>query len=671
MKIKHTLIVLSIAFIGLTVSAQKFELGKVSLAELEEKEHPKNPAAAAAVLYQKGRVSLTCTESEGFQMFTDVEVRIKIYKKEGYESANESVSYYLPSSQRENVKFDDAVTYNLVNGQIVKTKLKSDGEFDEEVSRYWGRKKITMPAVKEGSVIEYAYRIKSPNYETIRKWQFQRNIPVNYSEFKTYIPEYFTYNISQKGFIFPVVNSTKVARSIVFNSKDRVTRGNVTSTTFSQDKLDYFETQTTYLAQHLPAMKDESYVNNIDNYTASVNFELSMVKFPNVPSKSYSTDWESVAKTIYRYDDFGSELAKTGYFESEIDLLLKDIPNKDARLLAVFDYVKNRVAWNQYFGYSCHDGVKKAFKDKTGNVGEINLMLTAMLRYAGLNANPVLISTRSNGIALFPNTSAFNSVIAAVESDSGLVLLDATEKYSLPNMLPLRDLNWFGRLIRKDGTSVEIDLMEKKMSREVTFMTYSVKPDGTIEGKIRNQLTDHEALGFRQRYVTQAKDSYLEQLESTHNNIEIDDYVRENEQDLSKAVVESYSFKDNKTSEIINNKIYISPLLFLTDKENPFKQEKREYPVDFGYPKQNKYNINIEIPEGYAIESMPKPINLSTGDELGSFKYIIGATGNKIQLSVTTDINTTILPADYYEVIKAFYQKMLEHQSDRIVLVKA
>ena len=60
--------------------------------------------------------------------------------------------------------------------------------------------------------------------------------------------------------------------------------------------------------------------------------------------------------------------------------------------------------------------MRKAYKDKTGNVAEINLMLTAMLRYAGINANPVLVSTRSNGIALFPNRTAFNYVIAAVET---------------------------------------------------------------------------------------------------------------------------------------------------------------------------------------------------------------------------------------------------------------
>jgi hypothetical protein len=45
--------------------------------------------------------------------------------------------------------------------------------------------------------------------------------------------------------------------------------------------------------------------------------------------------------------------------------------------------VKATVKWNDYYGYSVMKALK-AYKDKTGNVAEINLMLTAMLRYAGL-----------------------------------------------------------------------------------------------------------------------------------------------------------------------------------------------------------------------------------------------------------------------------------------------
>ncbi|MFT3795159.1 DUF3857 domain-containing protein [Flavobacterium sp.] len=666
---KNTFCLLLLVFCS-ALTAQKFELGKVSLEELKQTEHPKDPSAVAAILFEKGKVDFEYSQNEGFIMFTEVKTRIKIYKKEGYEWATKEVRFYLPSNNRESVSFDDAVTYNLVNGEIVKTKLKSEGEFEEQVNKYWGKKKITMPAIKEGSVIEFSYRIKSPNYQKIADWNFQTTIPVDFSEYKVSTPEYFVYQPSYKGFVTPVTTSEKINKSIVLNSKERLYNGRTVTTNFNSDKIDYYVTQNIYTTKDLPAMKDEMYVNNINNYTCSVGFELSMTRFPNTPLKTYSTDWQTVTNTIYKAEDFGPELSKTGYFEDQISALIAGKSQEESVNL-IYKHVKDNVKWNGYYSYYCDEGVKSAYKNKTGNVGEINLMLTAMMRFAGLNANPVLVSTRSNGIALFPNLTAYNYVICAVQFPDGMLLLDATEKYAVPNVLPLRDLNWFGRLIRKDGTSQEIELTPKNVSRNVVFMNYSVKGDGHAEGKYRCQLTDHKALDFRQKNCSMEKDAYLESLENDHNNIEIIDYTRENDYELSKPIVESYSFKDNKSTEIIGNKMYIDPLLFLAQNENPFRQEKREYPIDFGYPVQKKYNISIEIPEGYTVESLPKAINLSTGDEIGLFKYLIANTGNKIQITISTDINTAIVPAEYYEVIKEFYQKMIENQGQKIVLVKA
>lgn len=147
-------------------------------------------------------------------------------------------------------------------------------------------------------------------------------------------------------------------------------------------------------------------------------------------------------------------------------------------------------------------------------MGEINLMLTAMLRYAGIDANPVLISTRSNGIALFPSRDAFDYVISAVEIEEALILLDATEAYATPNVIPLRDINWNGRLIRKDGTSANVSLFPKLASKEVTNMAITLKPDGTVNGKIRKQVTEQLALSFREKYIGKTNDAYLEELEN-------------------------------------------------------------------------------------------------------------------------------------------------------------
>lgn len=670
MKIQKLLSAFLFIIISTNLEAQKLDLGKVTIAELEEKNHPTDSSAAAAILFNKGEVRFEYSQDNGFVMKTEIKTKIKIYNKEGYSWANVSIPIYIMGNSAEKISVSDALTYNLVDGKVVKTKMKSDGEFDEKVNKYFGRKKITLPNVKEGSIIEFSYTITSPNIVQLHDWSFQKSIPVNYSEFKTYIPEYFIYNPNQKGFIFPKMSVQKNNKSVNYTYRDEnVPSGTIIRST-SQEKLEYIETETSYLAVNLPAMKEEVFVNNINNYTSSLTHELSIVKYPNAPLKTYSTDWQTVVKKIYENDDFGIELKKTEYFEEDIKALIKGITLRDEIIGAIFNYVKSTVKWDGTDGYFCHDGVKQAYKKRIGNVGEINLMLTAMLRFAGIEANPVLVSTRSNGIALFPSRTAFNYVITALEIEKELVLLDATEKYSQPNILPLRDLNWFGRLIRKDGTSLEVDLMPKILNKESYNLNYKINKDATIEGKIRKQFNDHSALEFRQNKTALAKEAYLEELENKSNSIEIFEYVRDNELDLSKSIIEAYSFKDNRDVEIINDKIYVNPLLFYTVKENIFKLDKREYPVDFGYPFQEKYLINIEIPEGYTIESLPKSTKMVSGDDIGSFKYLIGITDNKVQVNIVFEINTAIIGSDYYDVLKDFYQKIVDKQNEKIILKK-
>jgi len=661
---------LCVLFILSKTTAQEFKLGKVSIAELEQKAHPKDSSAAAAILYKKSTSTIEYNQNEGFVLITKVDARIKIYKKEGYDWANQGVVYYIGSNDsREKVDFSDVSTFNLVNGKIEKTKLKSDGVFNEEVNKYRARKKIAMPNVKEGSVLEYSYIVRSPNIGMIREWAFQTSIPVNYSEYTTYIPEYYTFNVRQKGYVFPKVTSEKRTKSILFTNKER-SGGLNSKTTFSTDNVDYLEIQTTYIAEDLPAMKEESYVNNIDNYTSSLEQELSMVKFPNSPMKTFSTDWNSVAKTIYEYDDFGPELNKTGYFEDDLKVLLAGVIKPEEKILIILNHVKSNVKWDKYYGYSCDKGVRKAYQEKSGNIAEINLMLTAMLRYAGLTANPVLVSTRSNGIALFPNRTAYNYVIAAVETENGYILVDASDKLSVPNVLPMRTLNWYGRLIRKDGTSEEIDLMPKKTSNDIVFMNYSIDSEGKVTGQTRRQCTDYNAMVTRENIFSTKEDEYLEKLENQNNKIEISDYSKTNEKDILMPIIEAYSFAGNNLCEVIGGKIYVSPMLFFANEKNPFNQETREYPVDFGFPFLDKYSITIRIPDGFTVETLPTPAAMSMEDNLGSFKFNIAANENTLQMSISHQINNAIVSTEQYQMLKDYYKAMIAKESEKIVLKK-
>ena len=651
--------------------AQNHDLGKVTISELQQKSHPTDTSAVAAVLFKKGDVTYVYNDNEGFTMLTVVKTKIKIYKKEGYKYANEVIEYYIGGTTKESVSFDDAITYNLVDGKIEKTKAKKESEFDENVNKYWNEKKISMPNVKAGSIIEFQYTIRSKRFQELRDWYFQFQIPVDYSEFTSTVPEFYVYSPNQKGFVFPKVNSEKKRKRVHLASMERNnntgTKGQTNS--FVEDDFEYEETKTNYIAENLPAMKDESYVNNITNYMSCVTHELNYVALPNSPLKTYTTDWKAVTKTIYDGGDFSAELNKTGYFDTDVTTITSGLNTPEEKIGAIFSLVKSKVKWNNYFGIFCNVGVKKAYSDHVGNVAEINLIMTSMLRYAGLKANPVLVSTRSNGVAFFPSITAFNYVICAVELPEGLVLLDATDEFSIPNILPTRVLNWTGRLIRNDGTSEEVDLMPKIVSNEVANMGYQLKADGTITGKLKKQYSDYFAWMFRNKHGMIKEETYLEGLESAEK-IDVTEYKRENEDDLGKPIAESISFSDKNNSEIIADKIYFSPLLFLALTENPFKQEVREYPVDFSFPMTKRYNVLIDLPEGYAVETLPAATNINIVDNIGSFKYIVANAGAKIQVSATFTINQAIVSADYYDILKAFYKQLVDKENEKIVLKK-
>ncbi|SFW67490.1 protein of unknown function [Sinomicrobium oceani] len=650
--------------------AQNYKFGKVSEEELEETVNPQDSSAHASILYKKVRVHYRYNPNDGFELITDVQERVKIYTREGFDYATRQISYYSPGSGgEEKVTGLKAYTYNLKNGKIEEEKLSKSEIFDEEKSKYWGVVKFTMPDIRPGSVIEYSYSINSPFLGNIEEIDLQYDIPVKKIEVQVESPEYFVFKPLMKGYYpFQIISDSK-RESINFTNKSR-TSGISGKTSYSSSRVDYTTNISKIDLENVPALKEEPYVNNINNYRSAIRYELQYVQFPQTPIKYYSSSWTDVAKTIYDNSSFGNELKKTGYFEDEINGLLQGVNSPSEKIAVIFQYVKNRMNWNGYFGYYCDEGVRRAYKDKVGNVAEINLMLTAMLRYAGLDANPVLVSTRSHGIPLFPTREGFNYVISAVSMDEGYVLLDGTAKFSVPGMLPPRAHNWNGRLIKKEGASEEISLTPRAMSKEMISVTYKLTEDGAAEGKIRKQFTDHHALSFRQKYFTVDEEQYIQDLENKYSGMEISEYTLQNKEDISQPVIETFSFFKENACDLIADKVYLSPMLFFAMEENPFKLEKREYPIDFSYPWADKYIINIGIPEGYKAEILPEPSRVTLPEDLGSFLFNINESGAMIQVMVQTEMTSAILPAVYYDTVREFFKQLVAKETEKIVLTK-
>jgi len=662
MKIK-LFVVLLVAISFSKANAQIFDMGKVSIAELEEKVNPLDSTASAAILFNKARTFFSYDSKNGFCINTENTFRIKIYKKEGLKWANHKVSYYVGYEHYndDKVEFANCYTYNMENGKVVITKLNNEGIFNTSINKYWKEATIAMPNVKSGSIIEFKYVVKSENIIGFPDFNFQYEIPVNYSECITEIPNFFVYKALLKGTLEIKPESKIVRNFFAYANKYSTTR---------TDEFTFEQVNSKYVAKNIPALKAEPFVDNIQNYRSALLHELEKTQFYQEPVKDYSLTWAGVVKTIYENPDFGDELKERAYVDQDLPKIIENIGAEVEKVDAIFKFVQNKMNWNNQRGYHTEKGVKKAYIDGTGNTAEINFILIAMLNAAGIKAYPVLLSTIDHGVPQYPNRTIFNYVIAAVEIDGRQILLDASNKNTTQNIIPLHAINWTGRLLRQDGSSQEINLVPDFLSKKGIFLTASIDEKGKLSGQYRVQRSDYEALKFREKYTEINKENYLEKIENDLSGIQISDYNIENSKNLSKPVIENFTFTADNQCEIIGDKMYVNPQLFFTQTKNPFVQEEREFPIYFGCPKQEKYTLNIQIPDGYVVESVPKSIKIETRDNVCSFVFKSLVTENGVQIAVVEDVNKEIVSSDFYDVLKKFYQQMTDKENEKIVLKK-
>ena len=650
--------------------SQDFRYGKVSKEELAETQHPKDPDANAAILYREEQSKFEYDQQAGFFLLTDVYERIKIYNKEGYEWATRSLGQYQASGGvREEIRGLKGVTYNLADGKIKESKLRNDGIFDEERSKFLEVKKFTMPDIQDGSVIEFKYTLKTPFIQNVNELRLQERIPLNKASIRFATIEYLGYKMHQKGWLPVKIDEERNSRKLSFRyTRDFLdTRSAIGNT--STEVLDLTETIYKVEVEDVPAIKEEVFCGNVENYMSALKFELAYTKYPRQAVDYKSTTWEAVSKSIYDSSNFGDELKIKSFFEDDIDALLANTVNPTEKMVKVFEFVKNKMAWNSYFGMYVHEGIRSAYKKGSGNSADINLMLVAMLRYAGIDANPVILSTKDHGIPIFPTREGFNYVIAGAEINGNLALMDATNKRGEVNLMEEELLNWNGRLIKEDGSSKWVNLYPAKPATQSTMLSVNIDDALNAVGKANNKYEGHFALAQRIRFATADEEEMRLKLEENYTGVELYDVAADNLETLYKPVMVNYDF-ETEGLEQIDGKVYFSPMFHLAFLENPFTTQERTYPIDYVFRRKNRYIISIDIPEGYQIESLPESTAMSLSENMGSFQYRISRVASKIQLSIELAINTPLISPTYYQDIKKFYDMVIAKENEKVVLTK-
>lgn len=623
-----------IATYGLYAQELGHTFGEIDIEDLRMKAYSADSTASAVKLLSYGHAYY----NEGtHQIKLVIHERVKILNKEGLSFGDLALAF--PNIIR--VGKLRASVYNLNDsGEMVETKVNRRKVFKERTGDKKRSIKITFPDVKVGSVIEYSFEVNTRLATTFYPWYFQDFIPVRHSEFLVEFPTFASYKVK-------VVN-------------DRL--------------MDYIsppngETQR-YIAKNLPAVRPEPFVGNLNDYRCAVSFEVSNTsQFRTVGDEQFIADWSGVNRDLLFNISFGRRLSEA----KEIAKLLPPLEGLSDRekIRVIRQTVMEQMTWDKTEGLAVLFPLDEVWEAKIRPAQEINMLLIAMLREAGFDADPVVISTRDKGNPDPSNAfiNQFNYVIAHVSSGDEAILLDAAYEQYPAGLLPTRLINKIGLLVDYE-TPRWIDL-NLNGEREVSIYSSEISFDEQLnmEGVLTIIEDGVSAIQQRKFLKSRTETEVLQHYRQRFSSLAVESVQVINLEGTTEKLKILLAFRRD-AEEAYGPDVFLNPLIFKKMIENPFKASQRFTPVDYEVPQALRWVYTIKLPESVKIKALPEPMALLLPDNEGLFIYNIAAEKNQIKVLIKYSLQKTFFTVNEYPKLRSFFQEVASSQQAMCHLIR-
>jgi hypothetical protein len=658
------LILVSLSCLVQLATAQDFPYGQISSEELSMKKYAKDTSAHAVVLREYAKARINVANDDNIKLMFEYHVKIKIFDNKGFDEATAQIKLRNnedKSDMDEVVKVTGTTYFTDSYGNIQQVEFDPKKVYTSRDYKYQSTFKFTMPALTEGCVIEYTYQLEAPiglHLDNFHPWEFQSDIPKVYSEYEAVIPAHFTYNAALRGPLKLTKNSASVLT------------GCFSTHGASSDCSDII-----YAMSDIPAFVEEDDMTSPKNYISAISFDLVEFTNPYNGVKTKETkEWKDIDYSLKSDYAFGGQLKRKDLLKDKLLPAYSGKTNDLDKAKAIYAYLQKWYKWNDYEGPESIDGIKKAFESHSGSVADINISLITALNGAGISAEAVLLSTRENGLLndLYPAINKFNYVIAKVNIDDKIYLLDASDPLMTFGMLPLKCLNDKGRVFSLDKPSYWIDLNLPQREKSTSTMELTLQDDGKLKGTITNYSIGYEA--YKKRVAIKkfnTTDEYVEDIGSKLPKFKILKSEITNLDSLDKPVVEQYDVEINIADKMGAGGLTFNPFFLNRMTTNPYKLTERSYPVDRGMPGDYRTILIMHLPPQYIMDNPPKAVAVGLPDNGGMFLTDFQVSGdNSFTFSHVIQLNKSIYSSEEYPYLKQLFNNIIQSEKAEMVFKK-
>jgi hypothetical protein len=446
---------------------------------------------------------------------------------------------------------------------------------DPESKLYYDLQAIIIPinSLENGSIIDFQYTLRNSSGKTLKNYFCDKTIFGG--KYRSIKSRYILQTPSRK----KLNCRLKAIPASGFKQSEN-----------SQKKIYSVE------LEDLPPVKQEKSMPNISVLLPQVTF-------------SSLVSWDDF------YSWYSSIIKNSININDEMKQFLKSIPAGAAPLekaAAIYSHLTDEI---RYVGFEFGIGSIRprrtdlTYRSRMGDCKDISLLLTVMLRQAGIDASMALVRTRDKGPAdlVVPNAGEFNHAICYVNLQGGF-FLDGTAKFTGIKELPHNDRNIQAYIISDKAGQFKntmSDFYEK--SRTEIENRIIIAEDGSA--RLMRTITKIGGYAPAARMQIFDKKKALKSLNEYWNSLYPGSSLYSYnalELKYDSPVSYSYSVLIPNFSRIYTDSIIFSPFINSSGYYESYCMLKiRHYPVDIHDTGSVITANHIEIPEGYNEDQLP------------------------------------------------------------------
>jgi Domain of Unknown Function with PDB structure (DUF3857) len=609
----------------------------ISPAELQMTSVPEAPGAPAVYLYRQVDRDDVANHQYNYS-------RIKILTEEGRKYANLEIPFFNKNEDVHSIKArtirPDGTIANFEGKPIDKMIVKAKGV------KYMA-KVIVLPDVQVGSIIEYHYMNQlAEHYVFDSHWILSEELFTKTAKFSLKPNDQFPVRFSWQG--LPPGVAPKNERNLV-----------------------HLE------INNIAAFQTEDYMPPQNELKARVDF-------------MYSEETEMQADKFWRKigkkenDEVERFVGKRKAMEQAVAQIVTARDTPEVKLQKI--YARVQQVNNTGLAVETTEQEKKREKEKaaknvedvwksgSGNGREITWLYLGLVRAAGLEAYPVLVSRRSEYFftpeTMDPHRLDDNVVLVKLNGKD--TFYDPGTSYTPFGMLPWPETGVQGLRLDKDGGAwITTTVPDSTVSNIVRKADLKMTDQGELQGKVTVTFSGLEALSMRLELRNQdetARTKYIEDVvrEFIPAGIDVDLKNKPDWNSSSPTLVGDFEIKVQGWASQAGRRALIPVGLFGGPEKHVFEHASRVHPIYFDFPTARIDDVTIELPLDWKVNSIPP----GHKDEGRVCSYNTTAENKNGTLHLTRDlnINVLVLETKYYGALRKFFQTVKTSDEQQIVV---